>query len=323
MQLATIEAVFTDEGAAIFEPRGATTRRRLLVLGADTPLGKEIAEELSLSPELEVRGEDAIRLEETLESTRDWGEYKVIINAATARSVDTAEGSEGRTDAWATNAQAVGRFARIARDHGIVFVQFSSDDVFDGTKAEPYTETDPLNPISVFGQSRAAGELAAMAAPKHYILRVGWVMNNGATFLSAMKRYAQDGTKPRVVNDLRGRLTFTHDIVRAVRHLLVTDAPYGVYNVSCSGEPLTWDQIAREVFAVLGESPSRVRGISSLELQRNGPWAVAPRPTNAVLDLAKIESTGFVPGDQITRIREYLHDEMGASDRAREVGITA
>lgn len=323
MRLATIEAAFAAQSphSATTAVRGAQTK--VLVAGSDTPLGREFAARLAASPQVEGVSLDDIDPHSNVELGRNWYEYKIIINAGGYHQVDQAEAPEGRVSAWTENAEATGRLARIARDHGIIFVQFSSDDVFDGTKNGAYTESDPLSPVSVFGQSRAAGELAAMSAPRHYIIRTGWVVSNGASFLSAMQRYATDGSAPRVVNDLRGRLTFTHDLLRAVRHLLQTEPEYGVYHLTSSGRPLTWEQIAKEVFVRLGQDPARVRGCSAAELRRTGAWTVAARPRNAVLDLSKITATGFVPGDQHVRIREYLAQALGASDNRDEVGLPA
>ncbi len=323
MRLATTEATLGTENSQAPDRAERSAQQKILVIGTDTRIGAEFSAMLAESPHVVSVARDSIELGGALERERNWREYKIIVNAGGYDSVDQAETREGRVAAWSANAVVTGRLARIARDYGIILVQFSSDDVFDGTKEGAYTEDDPLSPVSVFGQSRAAGELAAMAAPKHYIIRAGWVMSNGATFLNAMKRFAEDGSKPRVVNDLRGRLTFTHDLARAVRHLLAAEPEYGVYNVSSSGPVLTWEQIAREVFIRLGHNPARVRGRSAADFHQSGAWTMATRPRNAVLDLGKITATGFVPGDQYTRIREYLSDTLGASDLRDEVDLRA
>lgn len=323
MRLSITEAELSIERDQDQDPLHSLTPRKVLVVGATEPLGISLAEGLDASPHVLRTDHGTLDFDADLESQRDWCEYRLIVNAAGYSAVDTAETAEGRVAAWSENVHNVGRLARIARDHGIVFVQFSSDDVFDGTKSTPYTETDPVCPVSVFGQTRAAGEEAAMAAPKHYVLRTGWVIAEGPTFLSAMRTYAEGGMKPRVVNDQYGRLTFSRDLGRAIHHLMGSGADYGVYHVTSSGEPLTWEEIAKEVFGRMGRDPKLVQGCKTSEFHRHSAWPIAPRPKNAVLDLGKIEATGFVPSEQKERIREYLAGLEMPSGSAAESGDRA
>lgn len=288
-------------------PGKVDTSQKVLVVGTDGTVGRAIMAGLQPTTDVDAVELETIRLDVDLEHQCDWSRYDTIINAATYDAPDKAETPEGRRDAWAMNVDAVARLAEVARDHDLPFVQFSSDDIFDGTKPGAYTETDPMCPVSTFGQTRAAGEFAAMAAPKHYILRSAWIVGEGPTFLHTMRVFANDGTDPRVINDQRGRLTFVEDLRNAVQYLVENEAPYGIYNVTSTGVPLTWEDIAKEVFMQLGQDPARVRGVPRSEFYRNSAWNIAPRPANAVLDTRKIERTGFVPGDMLTRIREYLH----------------
>src|SRR5690606_30615271 len=128
-------------------------------------------------------------------------------------------------------------------------VHYSSDYVFDGANppADGYAEDAPLAPLSAYGQSKAAGDLAVAAAPHHYIVRTSWVIGEGNNFVATMQRLARDGVSPTVVDDQVGRLTFTVELARATRHLLESRAPWGLYNVTNSGAVRSWRDVAADV----------------------------------------------------------------------------
>ena len=130
-------------------------------------------------------------------------------------------------------------------------MHFSTEYVFDGTPT-PHTETEPLSPLGVYAQSKAAGDLAVATAPRHYLLRTSWLIGDGHNFVRTMQRLAGDGVSPSVVDDQVGRLTFTDELARATRHLLDTAPPYGTYHVSNGGEPMSWADVARRVFELAG-----------------------------------------------------------------------
>ena len=242
----------------------------------------------------------------TLTDARRWRDYDTIINAAAYTAVDRAETPEGRRDAWAVNAAGPAALARIAAEHGITLVHVSSDYVFDGTAERPYTEDDVVCPLGVYGQSKAAGDLAVSTAPRHYIVRTSWVIGSGGNFVRTMASLAAKGVDPKVVDDQRGRLTFAEEIARLIRTLVETRPPFGVYNLTSEGESVTWADIARSVFELVGEDPARVTGVSTDAYFAAATSPVAPRPTNSVLDLTRVQSIGFTPrvGDEL--LREYL-----------------
>lgn len=237
-----------------------------------------------------------------------WHEHDVILNAAAYTAVDAAETPDGRRAAWAANAQAPATLARIADQHGLVLVHFSSEYVFDGT-SELHTEHEPLSPLGVYAQSKAAGDLAVGTAERHLVLRTSWLIGDGSNFVRTMARLATDGVSPAVVDDQVGRLTFTTDLAAATRHLLEVGAASGIYQVSNAGEPMTWADVAEEVFARCGRERSDVRRISTAEYAAGK--TLAPRPAHSVLDLAKLESTGFVVPTAGDRLAAYLDELRG------------
>ncbi|MDT0156330.1 bifunctional dTDP-4-dehydrorhamnose 3,5-epimerase family protein/NAD(P)-dependent oxidoreductase [Microbacterium sp. ARD32] len=281
--------------------------RRMLVLGANGQLGRALASEFSDLGHVEFATRDDLDLASgDLSAARRWRDYGVIINAAAYTAVDAAETPEGRAAAWTANAAGPAALARIATEHGITLVHVSSDYVFDGTAEQPYAEHAALSPLGVYGQSKAAGDLAVATAPRHYIVRTSWVIGDGGNFVRTMASLAQRGIDPDVVDDQTGRLSFTADIARGIRHLISTGAAYGTYNLTGSGAARTWADIARDVFRLTGHDPDRVTGVSTADYFASAAGPVAPRPRNSVLDLQKIIDAGFTPPDAETALSEYL-----------------
>lgn len=278
--------------------------RAVLVVGADGQLGRALRAEFAGAGHVEFAARADLDLSDPgLPGARRWRDYGIIVNAAAYTAVDRAETDEGRRDAWSANVTGVARLARVAAEHGITLVHVSSDYVFDGALDRPYREDDPLCPLGVYGQTKAAGDAIVGALARHYVVRTSWVIGDGANFVRTMASLAERGVDPRVVDDQIGRLTPASEIARGIRHLLDSGAPYGTYNLTGAGEPMSWAEIARRVFAAAGHDPGRVTGVSTEEYfaaAAAGP--VAPRPRNSTLDLTRIEETGFAPADASTAI---------------------
>jgi dTDP-4-dehydrorhamnose reductase len=281
--------------------------KKILVLGADGQLGQALRLEFADAAHVEFasRGEFDIARSDAGQARR-WRDYDAIVNAAAYTAVDLAETPVGRRDAWTANARSVAALAAIAIENGLVLVQVSSDYVFDGTLDRPYLEDDAVCPIGVYGQTKASGDAAAAVAPRHYIVRTSWVIGEGSNFVRTMVSLAERGVDPKVVDDQHGRLTFTRDLARGIRHLLETRQPYGIYNLTCTGQPATWAEIARQVFRLTGHDEARVSGVSTEEYFASASSAVSPRPSNSVLSLEKIEATGFQTVDQTVALETYL-----------------
>jgi dTDP-4-dehydrorhamnose 3,5-epimerase/reductase len=233
----------------------------------------------------------------------DWSGIKTLINAAAYTNVDGAETSEGRIAAWAINADAVGNLVAVAAQHNMTLVHISSDYVFDGTKT-PHTEEEPFSPLSVYGASKAAGDLVVSLVPKHYIIRTSWVIGEGKNFVRTMLTLAEKGVNPTVVDDQIGRLTFTSTLVEAIDHLVTNTHPYGTYNVSNSGKPASWADITKCIFE-LTQYPNTVTGITTADYFA-GKEKIAPRPLHSELDLAKIQATDLILRDWEQDLGNYL-----------------
>jgi dTDP-4-dehydrorhamnose 3,5-epimerase len=275
--------------------------RRAVIIGGNGQVGRALAE---IMPDAVVPDRAVLDLADpgSLQAF-DWRGFDVVVNAAAYTAVDAAESTEGRREAWAVNVSGVAALAEIARQHRMTMVHISSDYVFDGT-ADLHTEDEPLSPLGVYGQTKAAGDQLVRGVPQHYIIRTSWVIGDGANFVRTMARLADNGVNPSVVDDQIGRLTFADDIARAVRHLIRVRPAPGVYNLSSDGQPQSWAALARQVFVARGRPADAITPVSTEEYGagRN----MAPRPRNSVLDLTRIRSTGFVPVDGSQALDDYL-----------------
>jgi dTDP-4-dehydrorhamnose 3,5-epimerase len=280
---------------------------RAAVLGAGGQLGRAL---LAVLPDVTpFRHQDLDIGDAKAVFAINWGQYDVIVNAAAFTAVDAAESAEGRVAAWRTNAAAVAHLAQAANEHGIPLIHFSSEYVFDGRAEGPITEDEPLSPLSAYGASKAAGDIAAGLAERHYILRTTWVTGDGKNFVRTMLGLAQRGISPTVVSDQVGRLTFADDLAAGVVRLVEAGPGHGVYNVTNSGEPASWAQVARLVFELSGHSADCVSETTTSEYFSDKPDAAA-RPLNSVLELAKADSVGVHLPHWHDRLTDYVKREQ-------------
>jgi dTDP-4-dehydrorhamnose reductase/dTDP-4-dehydrorhamnose 3,5-epimerase len=304
-----------DQNNPALDPTTAIAPKKVLIVGALGQLGRALhgahpdADRVDL---FEGEGVTALDLTDPeAVAAWPWHEYAVVLNAAAYTAVDAAETTEGRVAAWAANASAPATLAGLARQHGFTLVHYSSDYVFDGTAPlDPgHTEDEPLSPLGVYAQSKAAGDLAVGLAPRHYLFRTSWVIGEGKNFVRTMQALAEKGVCPSVVDDQVGRLTFTEELVRATRHLIESGAEFGTYNLSNGGPPMSWREIAQAVFERSGRKADDVTGTTTSAyaegvLAQGNPFA--PRPLNSAMSLEKIRATGFEPEDALVALDRYL-----------------
>lgn len=279
--------------------------KTLLIVGAKGQLGQALQQvypqaQAVNSAELDITDWRAV-------SQFDWSGISTILNAAAYTNVDGAETAVGRVAAWQVNAVGPANLARVANLHSLTLVHVSTDYVFDGTKTN-HPEDEPFSPLSVYGQSKAAGDIAVSLTPKHYILRTSWVIGEGQNFVRTMLGLGQKGVSPSVVADQIGRLTFTTDLSAVIDHLLQTQATPGTYNATNSGDPASWANITRQIFQLAGLT-NTVTDTTTAKYFQNKPEA-ARRPLHSTLDLTKLQATGFTPRDWQTALKDYLQKEQ-------------
>jgi dTDP-4-dehydrorhamnose reductase len=155
---------------------------------------------------------------------------------------------------------------------GAPLVYYSTDYVFDGRKKDPYVESDEPNPLSVYGQTKLAGEREVGPG---WIVRSSWLFGwTGKNFVRTMLALGRQQDEVRVVGDQRGAPTYVGHLADATKELI--DLPYGTYHLAAAGEA-SWADFAEAIFEEAGVS-CRVTRITTDELGR-----LAPRPANSVL----------------------------------------
>lgn len=219
---------------------------------------------------------------------------RIVVNAAAFTAVDDAESA--RDMAFAVNCDGPAALADACRRIGATLIHLSTDYVFDGAKLGAYREEDPINPLSVYGASKAAGESAIRKRlDQHVILRTSWVYSPvGRNFVRTMLRLGAERERLGVVVDQEGCPTAGADVARAVIDIaeaLSNDLPssFGTFHF-CGGGATTWHGFAAEIFR-----DAKRRGMK-------GPRVLAPiateayptparRPRNSALDCNKVRKT--------------------------------
>lgn len=203
----------------------------------------------------------------------------VIVNAAAWTDVD---GAEGNVDsAYAVNAEGALNLANAAKAVGAVFAHVSTDYVFSGVGATPWKEDDLRAPVSVYGKTKAAGEVAVLShyAEASYIFRTAWLYSQwGKNFAKTMTRLALLGeSEVRVVDDQVGQPTSSLDLASQIIDTVVAKLPFGIYHATNSGQA-SWFEFASEIFGLAGASIDRVVRTDSSAFARP-----ARRPAYSVL----------------------------------------
>ena len=293
--------------------------RRTMVTGCNGQLGRAIRSYVDAHglEGFEFNDIDTFDFSDPAQYDRfDWSLYGTVINAGAYTAVDKAETPEGRAAAWKANAQGPALLARVCAEHNITLVHVSSDYVFDGSR-ELHDEAEAFAPLGVYGQSKAAGDIAVTNCPRHYILRSSWVIGEGHNFVKTMMMLSNRVADPgdtldgvTVVDDQYGRLTFTKDMADAIFHLLDSKAGYGTYNLTGSGSVESWADIAKAVFDQTNGNGDRVRPIPTEEYFANAKDPVSPRPTHSALNLGKIEGTGYHAPDWEESLKAYVAKEL-------------
>jgi dTDP-4-dehydrorhamnose reductase len=261
---------------------------RVLVLGRNGQVARALAdagwpEGISLS----CYGRDEIDLAEPATVARAIVRRApdLVINAAAYTAVDRAE-SEPEA-AFAVNRDGAGEVAKACADLGVPLIHLSTDYVFDGSKTGAYVEEDPVNPLSVYGASKEAGEQAVRAAlPAHLIMRSAWIYApQGQNFVLTMLRLAREGAEIRVVDDQIGCPSAAFDIARAIvvasGRLLTGSGAFGTFHF-CGTSSTNWHEFAQAIFELAEVPQPKLTAVATSA--RPTP---ARRPANSTLDGAK------------------------------------
>jgi dTDP-4-dehydrorhamnose reductase len=291
----------------------------ILLIGANGQLGSDLEKSLGgrghqvvscRRSDLDVT--DAAKVEEVLSNKSP----DTVINTAAFHKVEECE----RTPALAfeVNAIAPMNLALVCSRLGALLVHFSTDYVFDGTRREPYQETDLPAPLNVYGASKLAGEhLIAANTERCFVVRtcglygVRGSSGKGGNFVETMLRKAQAEEPIRVVDDQVLTPTFTEDLAEAVS-LLIETQTYGLYHVSCEGA-CSWYEFARTIFELEGVeadlSPIRTSDMTS----------PVKRPPYSVMDKQRLRSLGV----EMPLWKESLARYLKARPVKKETGVAS
>jgi dTDP-4-dehydrorhamnose reductase len=267
----------------------------LAIIGSKGQLGWELVRQgeawglkiLALDyPEIDIS--DLASVDACFDSTK----IEFMINAAAYTAVDRAE-SEPQA-VFAVNRDGPANLAKRCRDRSIPLIHLSTDYVFDGTKKGVYIEEDPVAPLGVYGESKAAGEAEVRKhLPRHIIARTAWLYGvHGHNFVKTMLRMGREKDTLRVVSDQYGCPTFAADFADTILEMAKqaetsNSVPWGTYHY-CGRGGTTWHAFAEAIFEIAGQyekfAVKRVIPISTAEY----PTPVR-RPANSVLNCSKIE----------------------------------
>jgi dTDP-4-dehydrorhamnose reductase len=307
------------------------TRSKIVVLGSGGRLGAALMGEYR--DKLEVTGFnhaqlDLSRLDEMREKLRATN-FDVLINAAAFTNVDLCETQQDR--AFLINAEAPRVLAEVCRDKGAKLIHFSTDYVFDGEKRKPYTEEDEARPISVYGESKRAGEkLVLQTHHQHLVVRVSWVFGpDRPSFIDSMIKRARENEEVDAIADKFSTPTYTRDIAQMLPHFFNVGPVAGVgdpgstaaviargHNVSdysgilhfANAGECSWQEYAQwalDCCQGFGVSiKAKAVGASKLKDMKN--W-VARRPVYTVLSTAKYTGlSGTAPRSWRDAVAEYI-----------------
>lgn len=222
-----------------------------------------------------------------------------IINAAAYNAVDAAE--EEPDAAFATNALGPGCLALAAKRGKAILVHYSTDYVFDGTKAADYTEEDTPCPLSAYGRSKLLGEQAALrTSPESYVLRTSWVFGpGGQNFVTRLLALAAKRPELAFIDDQWCQPTYAPDLARVTYELIDRMAPFGLYHAAGAATltPYAWAK------AILAKADTDVK----LAPVPGSTFSTkAPRPVRAILSTAKLGNLGItIPGGP-DRLNDYF-----------------
>jgi len=292
-------------------------RRILLVIGAKGMLGRDLMGLLRSShPHDEIIGWDIedvdIQKEEDTVFKVEKLRPHLVINLAAYTDVDGCESNEEK--ALAVNAEGAKHVALAALRCRAKMVYLSTDYVFDGKKKEPYLESDPSHPLSVYGHSKWKGEQYVQELVRDFlIIRTQWLYGRyGKNFVNSILRQASEKKALSIVNDQIGSPTYTADLARAISALIQFDAR-GIFHAANS-DLCTWYTFGQAILKLSGMNKVRVIPISSKELARP-----AVRPSYSVLNCQKLKKeTGLTLRPWSEALKEYLstvRPSMGRTGR--------
>jgi dTDP-4-dehydrorhamnose reductase len=284
---------------------------KILICGRNGQVSQELQASLAGLGSLVVLGRNRLDLAQPAQIRQQVRQVApdLIINAAAHTAVDQAQ-SEPEL-AFAINAIGPGILAEEAASLGVPLIHYSTDYVFDGSKHEPYVESDAPNPLGVYGASKLAGEQAIAAVhEQHLILRTSWVYStHGRNFLLTMQRLLQEKPELRVVADQIGAPTWAGSIAHSTRALIERwqagqPGAWGTYHLTAQGQT-SWFGFAQAIGNALRDQGKPCATL--LPIPSSDYPTPAARPLNSRLDCSRLQREwGVSQPDWQTALHECL-----------------
>ena len=280
---------------------------RILLTGANGQLGRCFQDRVEAG--WEVRATDANELDITnlkdVVNAIEQFKPDIVVNAAAYTAVDKAESDE--VIAESVNKTGPYNLALAAKNIGALFIHISTDYVFDGLSNKKYKENDQTNPLSIYGKTKLAGEIAVTDIyDKTIIIRTAWVFSEyGNNFVKTMIRLAKDRDQLKVVSDQFGCPTYAGDIASAIIKLIKEKAPAGIYHY-CGDEETNWSDFARKIIEVAYDKQLLDTKTEVLDISTEEYPTAAIRPKYSSLDLSKIKGLNIKPSDWKKALQEVI-----------------
>lgn len=264
------------------------TKKHILVTGANGQLGTELQQLAPLYTDYDFTFTDTETLDitdpEKVNVFFKGHHFSYCINCAAYTAVDKAESEKEK--AFAVNANGPGLLAAACKKNNTAFVHISTDYVFDGSSIRPYEETDMVNPLGVYGESKLAGEERVMKENRDaIIIRTSWVYSSyGKNFVKTMMRLMQERDSIGVVNDQKGSPTYAADLAAVILQIIGKGISPGIYHY-CNEGVISWYDFAVAIKEIIS-SACIVNAITTAEYP-----TPAKRPAYSALNTQKIKST--------------------------------
>lgn len=260
--------------------------KRVLVTGANGQLGKSIEKIASNYPELQFGFKNSKELDVTdaskVEKVFEEGQYHYCINCAAYTNVEKAESEQKK--AFSINADGVQNVAMNCVQNNVILIHISTDYVFDGEKAEPYTIKDNPNPINVYGASKLLGEeYVQEILNSYFITRTSWLYSEfGKNFYKTILRKAKEEKVLQVTDEQTGCPTHALNLAKFIIDLIDSGSKnYGIHHFT-DGKAMTWYGFAEKILA-----DNKLGHTVHLEKAKNYR-TFARRPKNSVLKIDSI-----------------------------------
>ena len=244
---------------------------------------------------------------EKIRATLGDAEFDLLINAAAFTNVDLAE--KEKEQAYRVNAEAPRVLAEICRERKVPLIHFSTDYVFDGAKAQPYVEDDEARAISVYGESKRAGEEKILSvSDNHLVVRVSWVFGpDRPSFVDQMIDRARESDTIAAVADKVSTPTYTRDIADMLFRVFRDCS--GILHIANSGQ-CTWQEYAQHAIDCCHRAgvPLKATKVGAIKMGDMKSW-IAGRPVHTVLSTSKFEKlTGARPRPWRDAVEEYVRE---------------